>query len=376
VTLLAGAVPAAADRGTDRGAGRGAGRGADSATAAPRPVAIRCGQAIATDAILAADLVCASNPLVVSADNITLDLRGHTLSGTGVGISVSRSGVTIRNGTIQGVSLSAAGAAGLTLRRLTLTAGASVNPGRFEVIRTIAIFDSAFGQGTSLNLTGCKSCPIQHTAFHGSSITATDSTSGVVISKNSTFVDSPVHLTEVGAISIFDSRFTNSPVIFRASSGLTFSGNTFSDATVGVGIDTGFFGGAFVFVGNSFTRNDIGIAFTDPFNGPVTVSNNTFTGNRAAGMLLVTHGNGVAVTITSNEFRRNGFAPGGRVDFSGQPLDDGLHIDPMTGTAVTITANHTFHNADRGIDAPPTVTDGGGNESTGDPNGCLGVTCS
>ncbi len=66
-----------------------------------------CGDTITTDTTLDSDLVnCPENGVVIGADNITLDLAGHTidaaLDGTGSGVLIaSRRGVTVKNGTVQ-----------------------------------------------------------------------------------------------------------------------------------------------------------------------------------------------------------------------------------------------------------------------------------
>lgn len=70
-----------------------------------------CGQAITVDTALTHDLVCAAgtDALVIAANDITLDLKGFTISGPGAyetafsGVrAAQRSGVTITNGTISG----------------------------------------------------------------------------------------------------------------------------------------------------------------------------------------------------------------------------------------------------------------------------------
>lgn len=74
---------------------------------------VTCGQTITQDTRLTSDLTCPpGNGLVIGADNIILNLGGHTISGnfatpfptTGVEIN-SHSGVTVRNGTIEGFDL-------------------------------------------------------------------------------------------------------------------------------------------------------------------------------------------------------------------------------------------------------------------------------
>jgi hypothetical protein len=48
------------------------------------PSEVSCGDTIVADTILDRDLVdCPSNGIVIGADNITLDLNGHTITGDG-----------------------------------------------------------------------------------------------------------------------------------------------------------------------------------------------------------------------------------------------------------------------------------------------------
>lgn len=77
-----------------------------------------CGQVIATDFLLGADLSCRGDALVVGADGITLDLGGHTITGPGkgqrnwpnpnfdsVGVKLQgRARVTVRNGVVSAFS--------------------------------------------------------------------------------------------------------------------------------------------------------------------------------------------------------------------------------------------------------------------------------
>jgi Right handed beta helix region len=70
---------------------------------------LRCGQEITEDTTLEDDLVCTSGPgLIIAADNVTVDLGGHTISGTqgtsgAPGILLRNvTGVTVQNGTVQG----------------------------------------------------------------------------------------------------------------------------------------------------------------------------------------------------------------------------------------------------------------------------------
>lgn len=66
---------------------------------------LACGAQISSDVRLANDLTCVGNALLVSGDDITIDLNGHALTGngTGNGITVSASHrVTIFDGSVTG----------------------------------------------------------------------------------------------------------------------------------------------------------------------------------------------------------------------------------------------------------------------------------
>jgi len=94
----------------------------------PEPQAVECGAVVTSSLRLANDLEC-SGPaaLVVGADDVTIDLNGHTLrslNGAGVGVDVTGgySGVTIQNGILEGFreAILAEGASQLSLRNLTI----------------------------------------------------------------------------------------------------------------------------------------------------------------------------------------------------------------------------------------------------------------
>ena len=80
------------------------------APSAASAAGLACGDVVVTDVVLEADLVGCSTGLVVGADNITIDLNGHTIDGqstvTAAGIeAVGRSGVRMMNGRIRSFAL-------------------------------------------------------------------------------------------------------------------------------------------------------------------------------------------------------------------------------------------------------------------------------
>src|SRR5262245_38599980 len=73
-------------------------------------VAVGCGDVIVKDTKLTSDLLnCPGDGLAIGAPKITLDLNGHSITGTGNGSGVSNGDghakVTIKNGSISGFEL-------------------------------------------------------------------------------------------------------------------------------------------------------------------------------------------------------------------------------------------------------------------------------
>ena len=91
--------------------------GVTAAAGQPPPAGLECGDTITADTTLDRDLTgCPSNGIIIGADDITLDLKGHTISGDGkpvrrcprrqpcdMGVLNDRhDGVTVRNGSLRG----------------------------------------------------------------------------------------------------------------------------------------------------------------------------------------------------------------------------------------------------------------------------------
>jgi len=80
-----------------------------SSNATGPPAQISCGQTILSSIALANSLTdCAGSGIVIGADNIVVDGRGHTIDGTGSGSGVDlvgRSGVTVKNLRLTGFSI-------------------------------------------------------------------------------------------------------------------------------------------------------------------------------------------------------------------------------------------------------------------------------
>jgi parallel beta-helix repeat protein len=67
-----------------------------------------CGTTILANLTLDHDLTCSGNGLIVGADGVTIDLNGHTITGSGTGngiLATGRSGVVITGGTIRNFTI-------------------------------------------------------------------------------------------------------------------------------------------------------------------------------------------------------------------------------------------------------------------------------
>src|SRR5262245_57242965 len=74
---------------------------ATSGRSGSKNVALTCGQTVTTSVTLTADMHCAGKGLAIGKDGITVNLNGHTLTGSGIqeGIFDAASAkVTIKNG--------------------------------------------------------------------------------------------------------------------------------------------------------------------------------------------------------------------------------------------------------------------------------------
>jgi hypothetical protein len=95
---------------------------ATASASAAESDAIGCGTVITESVTLTHDLAgCAGDGLLISADNVTLDLGGHSLDGTGTeaGILIAGSHVRVSNGTVRGFEAGVSIAGEYKYRRLT-----------------------------------------------------------------------------------------------------------------------------------------------------------------------------------------------------------------------------------------------------------------
>jgi parallel beta-helix repeat protein len=148
--------------------------GADAALAQH----VHCGQLLYSDTTLDSDLTdCPGNGVVIRADNITLDLNGHTIDGPDdpslrLGSAIRNGGgfdgVTVKNGTVQEFRNGAylVGTIGNTVQNLTVTAtsyGAYLDGTTSSTVQDLAVTDTTYGA----YLIGTTSSTVQNLTLDG-----------------------------------------------------------------------------------------------------------------------------------------------------------------------------------------------------------------
>ncbi len=376
---------------------------------------IACGATITTDTTLTADLVdCPSNGIVIGADNVTLDLNGHTVDGDAeftdpcpktefcdIGVvSEGHDGLTIKGGRFKqffvGVSVIAAKRAHLRelattrnilgagvfdsrrahLRRLTASHNVDsgfilVNTARSALSRSSANANGLDTDQAGMGLFESHDVKIKRTSLsrNGDIGLFAPGNDNLQLVKNKV-TGNP----EVGILMDGDSNLIARNRFARNGDGFALGGNDNvirrnrvirSNACpegCGVGIQVEA-GKRNVIVGNTIRHTDaagLRIAGYGPIAGAVAARNRISDAGK----------DGIAVVspfepVTDVELRAN------RAVGSG---DDGIDVNVKS---VTITRNVARRNREHGINAVDGATDGGGNRASGNGNTqqCKNVVC-
>lgn len=287
---------------------------------------VACGQVITRDVALDSDLSCPGDGLVIGADRITVDLRGHAINGTSPFLSTAgirndgHRNVTIRDGSIDGfrTGIELHGATGNSLVTLAVGAkefmvtGVALDGGGRNRIHD----DSIGGFQTAVSMSASARNRITR-----DQLGAADGVSLLLVNSDRNLVSRNTMTAFGAAIVAFGSANRVRSNVMHALEGTVLS--------VGEGS------------GNVVLDNDV--------SGSVE-----------------TDGIGVASTATNTLVKRNTSTGNHR---------DGIRVDDATAT---ITRNVANDNGNLGIEAVPGVTDGGGNRATGNGNPlqCVNVACS
>jgi parallel beta-helix repeat protein len=378
--------------------------------------AAACGDAITANTTLANDLTnCPGDGLVVAADDITLNLNGHTIDGDAVpgiadfdvGIRVAgHHGVTITDGHITefdlGVGLT--GSTGNTINSLTVNGNQR---------RGIQLADGSNGNRIERNIanhnsrSGIALLDSAHNLITGNTSDGNLLTGIFVVSSSQNRITHNL-VAHTGGIAltggsnrnvIDDNDIADFPefgIEINVADGNVVTHNRVRDMAGGIGIG----GDDNVITGNTIS----GFAACEGCGIGVQMgagSNNLIAGNRVTGQArygIEVDGFGgeempsVGTVIRDNIVRASGVGIGIGIEFAGPVRNtlvegnvtigsagDGIFVaGPPTGTeSTTVTRNVANHNGDFGIEALPGVIDGGGNHAAGNGNPleCLNVSC-
>ncbi|MBD7917637.1 right-handed parallel beta-helix repeat-containing protein [Cellulomonas sp. Sa3CUA2] len=335
------------------------------AHAAPAPVP-GCGAVLTADARLTADLTCPEGDGLVLAEGVTLDLRGHTLSGSSGAVAVvlpSLGDVTIRNGTIAGW--------GEGMRTFDTWD---------EVGGTVTVSRVTFsGNGEGVNTSGKlgstgKVHEISRSTFTGNG-TGVGGIYGGAHVVRSTFTDNGTALGFItGGFLLEDSRLEgNGTGVSCDESGCRILRSRIVDN--GVGVDARQFGAD---IADSVLQGNDTAFSSFLVWGLSNLERNTFKDNGTAVTLSISN-----ATLTGNVFRGNTLAftsDGGAPDFASTLVGNRFvrNVDAVVveQPGTSLQDNVADHNQGWGIYAPG-ATDLGGNQARGNGNEpqCVGVVC-
>ena len=326
---------------------------------------VQCGDTITQDTALDSDLSCSGTGITVAANDVTLDLAGHTIAGTGsgVGVSVTAERAEIRRGAITGFArgVDTDGPRGTSLRHMTLE-----------------------DNGAGLHCQYAPECLLEDSLVRHNGV-------GVRIAAADGGDPAPtvVRRNEI--------HHNGNGVSITGEAGVIADNHIDRNTFDGIRND---YGRPVRIVRNIVTGNG-GEGVNIFFGAIATVEDNRVAGNAANGVAVYGGGGEYATTLATvddNRINRNG-GDGVLVEGRGVQAvvqrndtdhngDDGVDVDfdPYTPDPdccfdVTVRANKAFFNYDLGIEAVQGTfvgtSDGGGNKAkhNGNPAQCVGVSC-
>ncbi|HEX2310746.1 MAG TPA: right-handed parallel beta-helix repeat-containing protein [Vicinamibacterales bacterium] len=353
---------------------------------------LSCGDTITTDTTLDSDLLgCPSNGIVIGADNITLDLGGHTVSGDGKPVrrcprrqlcdfgiaNDGHDGVTVRNGSVEQFAF-------------------GVSVGRARENRVLDISSS---QNTFFGFVVFRSAQIFVRGSSGSRNIAPEGDGmGLFESHDVRIVDNEFRRNPGPGIHVQAStdNLIKGNLISHSSPGILLGGerradradrnqirrNRFVRNAAGVLLGRG---NRNVIARNRFSRDGDGIAIENA------------RGNRVArNVILDARKNGIYLGLNEppigggdNVVRRNVVRRSGEDGFKVRSKDhhsllignlarrsgdDGFDVE---SSSTKLVRNRAVGNDDLGIEAVEGVSEGGGNRASGngDPRQCVNVRC-
>ena len=311
-----------------------------------RATHVSCGDVITADTTLDSDLVnCPGDGLFIGADNVTLDLDGHTIDGTlapgGYGVYVEEhQGVRIQNGAMQDfvASVFLVESSRNVVTGLTAPGGIMLENASENLIAHNTV--PAAGAGVKLYANSDRN-RIEFNVLSGSG-------NGVFLITTDPAAGQPGGNTIVSNLAFHNDY----GVVILSGEPNRVERNSLVDSEYGMYVST-----PSVLDRNRISDTEIGIWVIGSSTG-LSVTRNRIHHSEEDGILIEPTVRDIVVAqnvVTESE-------------------DDGIDAN---SPRVTLTANIANDNGDLGIEAVPGVTDGGGNRASGNGNPlqCTNVVC-
>jgi parallel beta-helix repeat protein len=352
---------------------------------AAEAVQVGCGETITADTRLDGDLVdCPSNGIVIGADDIILDLNGHTVAGNAkpvkkcprgefcdVGLlNDGHDGVAVRDGSVRefgtGVFVGRA--------RHNRVLGISSSRNQFfgfvvaesarSVVRDSSGNRNPVPDGDGIGVFGSRHLRILDNSFRRNALGMHVEDSSDILIKGNVFArnSGPGILMEANRNQVRSNRCVRNAacIIVNPGNRNVIARNRLFRDVGGIGIEKG---RGNVVAGNVVVRprrTGIYLGLKEPAIGGVNtvVRRNLVRGSGADGFVV----NGA----DDHSLLKGNIASGAE--------DDGFDIE---NASTKLTSNRAVRNADLGIEAVPGVIDGGGNKANGNGNPlqCSNVFC-
>jgi parallel beta-helix repeat protein len=330
---------------------------ASGAGARSEMVISTCGTTVTADAVLASDLVCSGDGVVIGADNITIDLKLHALIGNGgageLGIdnTAGHDQVTVKNGRITNfpTAVNIYGAAENRISQLVIRGG-----GILAQQCSSCMVDGnsvVYSGGHGVTLEGDSAVATDNVVrvgqdegmdLGGTGLTVTGNT---VVGSDTT--NEGILLDNVDSSTIAKNRLSRGTLSFQDDS----NDNTVESNTIARANNEGIL--VYISNGNRFALNQVLGSSSEGFevssSAKTLLRRNVATGNLADGILV--DGRSHGTMLERNLADGNGA--------------DGFGSDSRT---TVFKQNVAVGNGDRGIEAVAGDTDGGGNQARGNEN--------
>lgn len=302
----------------------------------------QCGDTLRQSVKLTADLECSGTAgLTIGANGVTINLNGHTLSGSPVLSMTNVDGTTIRNGTVAGINLVADNAT--NTRFIDATVGNRNGTYLWNGTTSVTFLRSKID---AWRLFCGARCHLLNSTFTMNQIYADH----LVIRGDQGTMNGINH---IGAIEADIVNTKLNPLTLGGSQRLTVRDSELDGFEL---IATG----RIELLRNTFSGgNWVGVH--RPVNG--VIRGNRFEKMRSVGLFV-----DPKETLTGPlVIERNTFA---------ENVGDGLRIDVPVPLDITVRRNTSENNSQYGMWAQPnTVKDGGGNISNNDALGCFTIVC-